>query len=138
MVSSRETVFVQFLITVAVLGAVVPLIGCGYRGPHDPAAMAAIWIGAAVSLLGSLAGAVPLRKAYGRPAPDRLPAIFVAMGVRVGTVLVLAAVVAASGRWPLRPLLVWVAIMHAVLLIPDSLLAVRSMTGRRATNENDR
>lgn len=118
-----RTVFVRFLILAAAMAALAAL--AGYFLASRAGAGRAALIGCLIALAGSIAGALPVLAAYERPHHDRLPAIFIAMAVRLCVVVVLALAVAAFGLLPVRPLLVWAAICHAALLVPDSLLAIR-------------
>lgn len=98
-------------------------------------ALPAMFVGCAISVVGSLAGTVPVILARNRPHVEAWSAALAAMGTRLAVVLVLAAALALSGAWPARPLLVWVLVSHAGFLVPDTLLSIKVLA-RQALAEN--
>ena len=83
----------------------------------------AMFAGSGVSLVGSVAGTVPLLLSRGRTAVEIMPVLLGSIAVRMAAVVVLAVAVAWSGTFAIRPLVAWVAISHAGLLIADTLYA---------------
>lgn len=122
-------VFLRFLTIASLTAMAVALAGFALAGRDDTGAGQAAMIGCLIALVGSVAGALPVLLARERPQADRLPAIFVAMAVRLGAVVVLALAAVAIARLPMRPFLVWVGVAHAALLVPDSWLAIRLVAG---------
>ncbi len=90
----------------------------------------AMFAGGGVSLAASVAGTVPFLLSQARTAVEIMPAVMGSIALRLGVVVVLAAAVVWSGMLATRPLLVWVALSHAGLLVADTLWArgrVRSL-----------
>lgn len=92
-------------------------------------AIPALWAGCLVSLLASMAGALPFFVARGKEMSPhgRLNRILGAMAVRLAVVLLLGAAVALSGFFALRPLLLWIAGSYMALLAVETLMALREM-----------
>lgn len=86
-------------------------------------ALAAMLAGCGVSVLASLAGAVPIwratRRAGGRPPQELLPAVLGSIVLRFAAALVLAVAVVLSGWFATEPMLVWLAISYLGLLVVD-------------------
>lgn len=96
-------------------------------------ALPSLIAGCAVALLASAVGAVPVARAASRPGVARQgPQVALsAMGLRLAAVVVIGAAVALSGRFETVPLVVWIAIGHAVLLIVDTRYALRAVREER-------
>ena len=130
-----RTVFLRFLTIAIPMAVAVALAGFTLAGRDSAEAGRAAMIGCLIALVGSAAGALPVLAAHERSHQDRLPAIFVAMAVRLGAVVALALAVIAVGQLPMRPFLVWAGVCHAALLVPDSWLAIR-LVARDPGDEN--
>ena len=88
-------------------------------------AVPAMLAGCAISLFGSLTGAVPIAVAWRGGGRNVLKTVLLAMVLRFLVVLVLALSAALSGWFDRAPLLVWVAISYVLLLSVDTAYAVR-------------
>jgi hypothetical protein len=88
-------------------------------------ALPAMFVGCAISVVGSLAGTVPVILARNKPHLEAWSAALAAMGTRLAVVIVLGAAAALAGWWPTKPLLLWVAVSHAGLLVPDTLFSIK-------------
>jgi len=93
--------------------------------------VAAMLAGCAIGLAGSLVGGLAVAcgersgpDGAGRPGAPPVFRALAATGLRFGVVVGLAAVAGLSGRFPLRPLLLWTAIGYLALLVVDSRYAV--------------
>ncbi len=87
--------------------------------------------GCGISLVGSVAGTMPFLLSRSRTQTETFPAVMGSIALRMAVVIALAAVVVWSGAFANKPLLAWVAISHAGLLVADTLYAraeVRSKT----------
>lgn len=81
-----------------------------------------MWVGCGVSLLGAFVGGLILVRPFGSG-----PAIFaalVAMGARLGVVVVAALALLLSGTLSPVPLLIWLAISYGALLVLETSFAV--------------
>ncbi|MGH9380363.1 MAG: hypothetical protein ACRD2Z_07100 [Thermoanaerobaculia bacterium] len=87
-----------------------------------PGSRDAVSVGVLAALIASLIGGLVSR---GMLAAGGVTALFGAMAVRLLVAVLLGAVAALSGRFSLAPLLLALAIAHLVLLVPDSLDAMR-------------
>lgn len=85
-------------------------------------ALGAMFAGCAVSFLASVVGGLPL--CFRREGSIPIFTAFVSMGLRLLAVVVLGTVAALSGFFPLRPLLLWLAIAYVALLAVDTVYAV--------------
>ena len=81
--------------------------------------------GCGISLIASLIGVVPIIAARCGSAAKIPQAILMSTIVRFLVVVILALSVALSGWFERAPLLLWVAISYILLLIADTLYAVR-------------
>ncbi len=108
--------------TVAALAAIgyVPTTRLG-----GPEAVPAMLAGCAVSTLASLFGAVPTLLALRKPAKFLPQSILLSTALRFLVVLLLTLATALSGWFDAAPLLVWIAISYVVLLLVDSVYALR-------------
>ena len=79
--------------------------------------------GNAVSLVASVVGTLPFLLSHSRTAVEIMPAIMGSIALRLTVAILLTAAVVWSGVVATRPLLVWVAISHAGLLVADTLYA---------------
>ncbi len=116
--------YLGFLEQAAVV--LVVLLALGYLPTAKTAGeegLSAMVAGTGVSLVGSVAGTVPLLLSRSRTAAEAMPAVIGSIALRLVLVIALAAAVALSGVFATRPLLVWVALSHAGLLVPDTLYA---------------
>ena len=88
-------------------------------------AVRAMIVACGISLIGSLVGAVPVVRAASGPAARMSNAILLSMALRFLVVILLALSAALSGLLERLPLLLWVAISYLMLLVTDTLFAVR-------------
>jgi hypothetical protein len=85
--------------------------------------VSAMLAGCAITLVGSIAGGALLLFAKGRTGSTR--GILGSTGIRFGVVLALSVWALLSGWFARRPLLAWLAISYAALLVVDTRLALR-------------
>lgn len=121
---TRQGRYLGFAAVAAAVAAAVGAIGfwiAGGRGGPDAGAAAAA--GSGIAFAASLAGGLVIAR---RPADPRTAAVAAlgATGLRLGAVAVLVALVALSGRLPLKPLLLWTAIGYVALLAVDTRYAL--------------
>lgn len=115
----------------AALGATLLLALLGYWPTKElagPPALAALVAGCTVSFLASVIGGLPLF--FRREGAMPIFNAFASMGLRLLVVVALGTVAALSGRFPTRPLLLWLAIAYVALLAVDTAYAVRTSTER--------
>lgn len=119
--------YLRFLVWATVGTAAVALVGyLPTLRLAGPGAVPALIAGCAVGLLASLAGGVPVALMPAGAAPEvRYRTTMLAMAVRFVVALALGLAVALSGLVPVRPLLVWVAIVYVALLVVDTWYAVK-------------
>ena len=106
------------------------LMAVGYAptlGQGGEEAVRAMVAGCLASLLGAVAGSLPILLSGGRPIPERMPAVFASIGLRLVVVLGAALALALSGAFAVKPLLLWVVIAHAGLLLVDSTYTVKDL-----------
>lgn len=112
------------------VGTLVVLWGLGYMPTlrlAGDSGIPAMLVGGAVGLVASLVGTVPILLARGKDPSSKVPAVMGAIAMRVGVAIVLALSLALSRVWAVEPLLIWVAIAHAGLLIADTTYAKSHM-----------
>jgi hypothetical protein len=92
-------------------------------------AVASMAIAAGACLVGAVAGWWPLARVSGDARPERrVPAVLMALGLRMGVTLTVVAVLLASRVAPSKAaFLAWVGIDYAALLALESWLAVREI-----------
>ncbi len=101
--------------------------------------LTAMVAGCGVSLVGSVAGTLPFLLSGSRTQTETLPAVMGSIALRLAVVIALATGVAWSGAFAVKPLLVWVAISHAGLLVADTRYARAEVMSRsRATKVGGR
>ncbi len=129
MTSVNERFLRWYAAAIGVALAVVTLIGAigywptlrlGGRG-----AVPAMAVGCAISWIASCVGAVPLAWATARRSAQQANAILVSTGVRFLTVLALVVPAVFSGWLDRTPLVIWVAISYLLLLVVDTMFAIR-------------
>jgi hypothetical protein len=127
--------YLRFLAEVVGVTAIVALLGSvptwRLAGGGGIAAMLA---GCGIAALASAFGAVPIALAEGAPAAKRTSALLSSMVLRLAMTFLLGVVALLSGRLERAPLLLWIAIGYAVLLVVDTRYAVRG-TGRPERTE---
>ena len=138
MTPSRSPAGGEVLRALALLAIVTAgMITAGYvptKRIGGPEAVSAMFAGCAVSVISSAIGMMPLAFA-GRGSPRvAVRAVLVSMALRFVAVLVLALSVGLSGWFARAPLLVWVAISYVMLLVVDTVHAVR-FSGFARTSE---
>jgi hypothetical protein len=114
--------FWSFALQVVPVAAAVWAAGWWLAAGAPVGTREAITAGVVAALAASLVGGVVGR---GLAPAGVVAALFGAMGVRLGCAVLLGTIAALSGRWAIVPLLLALAITHLVLLVPDSLDAVR-------------
>jgi len=119
--------YLRFLVWAAAVAVLVAAV-CWLpaRSLGSEGAVRAVLVGCALSLVSSLGGGIAVARSRRATTPAaRVPAIMAAMALRFVILLALGAVAALSGRFPLTPLLVGVAISYLALLVVDTWYAVR-------------
>ncbi len=97
-------------------------------------AVTAMLVGCLISLIASVAGAVPVARASCGPVQNLPQVALLSTTLRFLVVLMLALAAALSGWFDTAPLLVWVAISYLVLLAADTVYVVR-LSSEAATQE---
>jgi len=124
----NEAAFWKFL--AQAVGILALLAALGYlptrRFGGDPA-LVAMAAACGICLTASVLGAVPIVLARGWEAARRLTAVLGAMALRLALVLLLGAAAALSGLIETPPLLIWLAVAHAGLLVADTRFALGMM-----------
>ncbi|MGB2986147.1 MAG: hypothetical protein WBE26_09720 [Phycisphaerae bacterium] len=98
-------------------------------------ALPGMLMGCGISLLASMIGAIPVVAAWRGPATKMPLAILMSTAVRFLVVLLLALSVALSGWFDRTPLLIWVALSYLLLLVADTLYAVRLSASDRKSEK---
>lgn len=93
-----------------------------WGGPTGPAAMAA---GCGAGLVAAAVGTVPIALAKGRKGADTVPAVMGSIAARMMTAVLLGVLAAATGELDTTPLILWLVISHAGLLVADIQFARR-------------
>lgn len=83
--------------------------------------------GCAISLLGSLAGSLVIKGIPRLASGAAVSAMMGSMALRLVVVLIFAASLAVTGWLRPAPLLLWVAISHAALLVADTRYALKML-----------
>jgi len=126
--ASRGLTFPRYL--ALALGILVVLWALGTpatRRLGGEAALPAMLIAGASAFAASLVGTLPLYLKRGAAQVDKVPAVLASTALRLLVVVVLAAAAALSGLVAKKPLLIWVAVSHAGLLVADTLFARSEM-----------
>jgi hypothetical protein len=117
------------------LALLLALAGVGpTRRLAGDAATAAVWAGCLASLAASLLGGLVVVGAWRRGAVAIVGALG-AVGVRLLVVVLAGVAVALSGLAPVKPLLLWLALSHGVLLVIDTRFAL-AIAGSRGSAED--
>lgn len=104
-------------------GILAALLTLGYLPTVRLAGEKGIWAmlaGCGVSLVGSVAGTMPLLLSRSRNAVEVMPAVIGSIALRLTVVVALAAATAWVGWFANKPFLLWVAISHLGLLVADT------------------
>ena len=88
-------------------------------------ALAAMVAGCLISFVAALVGTVPVMLARGQAAPDTVPPVMLSMALRLGTVILLGVAAMWSGWFESAPLVIWLLLSHAALLVADIRLTKR-------------
>ena len=88
--------------------------------------------GCVVSLVGSVAGTLPLLLSRGRSQIEAVPVVLGSIALRLTVVVLLAAAVALLSPVAIEPFLIWVGISHVSLLVVDTLYARSEVLAREA------
>lgn len=119
--------YLRFLIAAFALTGGMALLGAWPTERLGGAgAIPAMIAGCATGLLAAALGAIPIALAASRPPAARLQAALLAIGLRFLAVLVLGLAVAESGWFARRPLVTWVGLCYAALLVLESRYAMRA------------
>jgi len=122
--------YLRFLGQLVAVTVLVALVGWfPTRRLAGEAGLAALIAGCVVTMLASAFGAVPIAVAR-RFAPPGAPAaalgpVLGSMVLRLGATVFLTWAATLVGRFPLPPLLLWVAVSYAAQLVIDTRYAVR-------------
>lgn len=133
---SPASKYVLQLLVLAVL-LTVAMVAVGYvptKRLGGPGAVTAMLAGCVISLVASVVGCIPIVLASRGPKQKMPPAVMLATALRFLVVLILALSAALSGWFERAPLLVWVGISYVVLLVADTIYAVR-LIGPAETSE---
>lgn len=87
-------------------------------------ATAAMIAGCGASLAGSLLGSIPIWLARGVGLPAALPAVLGSLGLRMAVAIGLGVALVVVAGLEATPVLLWLAISHAALLVGDVWLAI--------------
>jgi hypothetical protein len=127
---TRAAGYLRFLAWVVAVTAVVALLGVlPTRRLGGSGALPALLAGCTIGIVGSALGGVPLALAAGKPAAARIPAVLGAMLLRLAAVAALGTAAVLSGRFARGPLLLWIAISYAALLVVDTRYALHGQPG---------
>ena len=125
-VAPAKAIFGRFLGLVGLVTTLMMLLGyLPTRQLAGDAALPAMFAGCAIGVVASLIGTVPVYLARNKPHVEAWSSAIVAMAVRLGVVIVLGASLAMSGALPVKPLVIWILISYAGLMIPDTLLSIK-------------
>lgn len=134
--SPGKKAFGQFLGLALLVAVALPALGwVPTRRWAGDEALSAMFAGCAIGVVASLLGSIPVFLAKNKPHLEALTAAMAAMGVRLAIAAVLGVAVAMAGTLPVKPLLIWLVIGHAGLLIPDTMLSIKILA-RQALAEN--
>ncbi len=95
------------------------------------AAVTAMGVGAAVSLVGCALGSAVIGVVLVRRPELAGHSVMAGAAVRFAVVVVMAGVVAWTRRVPAAPMLVWVAVSYVVMLATETIGLVRVIRGRQ-------
>lgn len=119
--------YLRFVGRVAALAAAAALLGAlPTRRLGGDGALLAMAVGCGISALGSAVGGLPFALARPGRAAETAPRGLLASALRPLVVLGLGLAAALSGRLPVAPLLVWLAISYVLLLVPDTRYALEA------------
>jgi hypothetical protein len=122
--------YLRFAATAAAASALLALGGwLPTRRLAGSEGVAALLAACAIGLAGSLAAGLVSLRGGGAGAAPVLRAL-AATGLRFAVVVALALAAAWSGRFPLRPLLLWTAISYLALLAVDTRFALAAAAAR--------
>lgn len=125
--------FVRFLLLA--LGILAALIALGLvptRRLGGERAVEAMLAGCSISLIASAIGVIAVRAFAGLTSRAVIATATGAMALRLFVVLALAVSVIMAGWFELRPLLLWVAISHAGLLVADTKYSLEVLVGTQS------
>lgn len=121
--------YLRFLLWVVAATAVLLLVGyVPTRRLGGEEGLPAMIAGCAVGALASAIGGLPVLLIRGGSPAARVMATMGSMALRLFVVAILAVAVALSGLFERVPLLIWIAVSYAVLLIVDTRYALRSQS----------
>lgn len=110
------------------LGILVLLVLLGgwptYRYGGE-AGLAAMAVGCAISAIAAVLGTLPIVLARGRSAADTVPAVMGSIATRMMAAIMLVVLAAMADELDTSPLILWLVISHAGLLIADIRFAQR-------------
>lgn len=118
--SAGAGAFPGFLaLTAAIVAGLMALGFLPTRQLAGDGALAAMVAGCLISLVGAVAGTLPVTLARGRAAADTVSSVMLSMAMRLGVVVVLGVAAAWSGWFEVGPLVVWLLLSHTALLVAD-------------------
>jgi hypothetical protein len=133
---TRAAGYLRFLAWVVAVTAIVALLGVlPTRRLGGDGALPALFAGCVIGILASALGGIPLALAAGKPAAARMPAVLGAMLLRLTAVAAFGAAAVLSGRFARGPLLLWIAISYAALLVVDTRYALHGQGGNGDGNK---
>lgn len=119
--------YLRFLVWVAVSTAAAMLVGAWpTRALGGDGALPAMAAGCVISALGSAVGGLPYALARGAAPESAATRALLGSVLRPLVVLGLGLAAVLPGRFPAAPLLVWLAISYALLLVPDTRYALKA------------
>lgn len=87
-------------------------------------------VGTGISLTASWVGTLPVYLSRHKPSLDSVSAAMGAIAVRLAVAMILALATALSGFFSPSPLLIWIAVGHAALLVADTVFAQAHMQAK--------
>ena len=100
-----------------------------------PESVSAMVVGCGIAWLGSIAGAIALGVSLGED-PGSIPnAALLAMALRLATIVIVGAAVVLTGRFAVRPLLLWTALSHLGLHFADTAWTLKTLRPRTGSED---
>lgn len=124
--------YLRFLAQAAGIVAILVLVGYApTRRWGGEEAVRSMLAASAISLLGSIAGTLPLVVARRRRSQQAAPRVLGATAVRLLVVLGAGILATVAGGLASQPLLLWLAVSYLALLVVDAAFARRALDPRR-------
>ena len=123
--------FVRFVVEALVLTGLMVLAGwLPTQNLVGQTGLAAMWVGCAISLVASIVGVIPAAMAFGNPKREALAVMGACMALRLALVTAGGLAAVLSGRLDRNPLLIWLALSYAILLIADTRFVLKAVKTR--------